>query len=47
LRLVYNALAEIEGNLIGARDFGYAQQSQLAATIANRAEDVAAVAGRG
>jgi uncharacterized damage-inducible protein DinB len=44
LRLVYNALAEIEGILIGAWDFGYTQQSQLAVAIVNRAEEVAVVA---
>jgi hypothetical protein len=45
LRLVYNALAEVEGSLIGAWDFGYRQQSKLAATILGRSEEVAAVAG--
>ena len=47
LRLVYNALAEVEGILIGAWDFGYVQQSQLAASIMKRAEEVAAVSGKG
>lgn len=46
LRLVYNALAEVEGSLIGAWDFGYAQQRKLAAMIVDRTEDVAAIARR-
>lgn len=44
LRLVYNAMAEVEGSLLGAWDYGYAQQSELAVTIADRTEDVAAIA---
>ena len=40
LRLVYNALAEVEGVLIGAPDLGTAQQAELAATITARATAV-------
>lgn len=46
LRLVYNALAEVEGSLLGAWDFGYTQQSKLAATIVDRSDDVAVIASR-
>jgi len=40
LRLVYNALAEVEGTVIGAWDFGYALQEELAVQIAGRSEEV-------
>ena len=40
LRLVYNALAEAEGAVIGAWDFGYTLQEELAAQIAGRSEEV-------
>jgi len=46
LRLVYAALAEVEGNLIGAAEFGYALQEELATQILDRSEDAAAVTER-
>ena len=42
LRLVYSALAEVEGFLIGAWDIGYAMRAELAAQIGKRSEEVAA-----
>lgn len=45
LRLVYNALAEVEGSLIGAWDFGFSHCEELAATIRDRSADVAARTG--
>ena len=47
LRLVYDALAEVEGAVIGAWDFGYALQEELAVQIADRGEDVASTAAIG
>ena len=47
LRLVYNALAEVEGTLIGVWDFGYALQDDLATQIADRSEDVSSTGDSG
>jgi uncharacterized damage-inducible protein DinB len=47
LRLVYNALAEVEGTIIGAWDFGYTLQEELAAQIADRSEDVSSIGDSG
>jgi hypothetical protein len=40
LGLIYAALAELEGNLIGAGDLGDAEQSELAKTIEKRADEI-------
>ncbi len=42
LRLIYAALAEVEGAQLGVPDLGQAQWQALARTIASRAEDLAA-----
>jgi hypothetical protein len=44
LRLVYNALAEVESLTIGTADIGISKQQALAQTIQQRAEEVTAVA---
>jgi uncharacterized damage-inducible protein DinB len=46
LRLVYNALAEVEGTLIGAWEFGYSLQEELAAQIIDRCDEVAAITAK-
>jgi hypothetical protein len=43
LRLVYNALAEVEGALIGAWDFGLPQQQELAEIVVERTADITTV----
>lgn len=43
LRLIYNALAEVEAATFGAADLGLAEQQALAQTIVERAEAVTAV----
>jgi hypothetical protein len=40
LRLIYSALAEVEGTIIGAWDFGYILQGDLASVISDRTEEV-------
>lgn len=40
LGLIYAALAELEGELVGAGDLGDADQSELAKTIENRADEI-------
>jgi hypothetical protein len=45
--LVYNALAEAEGTVIGAWDFGYTLQEELAAQIAGRSEEVSSTGDSG
>jgi len=46
LRLVYNALASVEGALLGADKIGREARRRLAATIAERAAEAAAVVSR-
>jgi len=46
LRLVYNALAEVEGALIGAWDFGLAEQRELAEIVVERTADITAVVSK-
>jgi len=46
LRLMYQALAEVEAATIGAPDLGLAEQQALAETIQNRAAEVAQVVGQ-
>ena len=43
LRRVYNALAAVEGAVLGAGDIGREQRQRLAETIASRAEEAASV----
>jgi uncharacterized damage-inducible protein DinB len=43
LRLVYNVLAEIEGSLIGAWDYGIDRRQEVAKMISNRADEIAAI----
>lgn len=45
LRLVYNALAEAEGMVIGDWEYGADRQSELAELIAARAEEITAAVG--
>ena len=45
LRLIYAALADAEGATLGATLAGVEQQATLAATIAKRADEVAAIVG--
>jgi len=40
LRLVYNALAEVEAAAMGAPEFGLQRRQALAETIANRADEI-------
>jgi hypothetical protein len=40
LRLIYVALAQVEGTVMGAPDFGLERRDTLAVTIANRAEEL-------
>jgi hypothetical protein len=40
IRLVYNGLAEAEGTVIGAWEYGTERQNRLAAVIENRAEEI-------
>lgn len=46
LRLIYNALAEVENMTIGAADIGLEQQQTLAETICTRADEVAMLVHR-
>lgn len=46
LRLVYNALAEVEGALIGAWDFDLAEQRRLAEIVVERTADITAVVSK-
>lgn len=43
LRLVYNALASVEGAILGAEDVGREARQRLAETISERAEEAAAL----
>lgn len=46
LRHIYSSLAEVEGVIVGAWDFGQAQRDDAAQAIAARADDIANVIGR-
>ena len=46
LRLIYAALAEVEGITIGAWELGAEQRQQMAETIAARTEEIAGILGR-
>ena len=46
LRLIYNALAEVEAAIIGAEELGVAQRQEVAQRIVARAEEVAGLVAR-
>jgi hypothetical protein len=43
LRLVYNALAEVEGSLFGAWDYGISERQEVATQISTRADEIATI----